>query len=416
MHMKIYKESKLDNGLGILTNEDPNAEIVTISVWARAGSRYEKADERGYAHMLEHMLLKGSKKRPSIFDVNVIMDRAGATSNASTSMERVQIYIEVAKERLDDMFELLADIIKNPLISEATLENEKKVILQEYDRSYDTPANRLWIESSKRIFEGHPLSNNALGTKESIIAATAEALKGYHERMFIPQRMAVVVAGGASHGEIAELSKLHFGDMAMGNNEGIDNFTSPSIKKGSAFEMMPTTQTQINFNFLSPAVNLKESAAMDIYATFLGYKHTSLLYQNLRHDLGLVYSVGVNHRQYSDAGLFYIATASTKPQEVISLVVDRVVNAAKYFTKELFAIYREQLINIVTRETSGASGGIGYLGGSWLHLGKLVTPDEWKETIRDVEYDEIMEIIGRLITKDNLFITAVGEKEFSIEF
>lgn len=414
--MKTYKESKLENGLAILTSEDPNAEIVTISVWARAGSRYEKADERGYAHILEHMLLKGSKKRPSIFDVNVVMDRAGAMSNASTSMERVQVYIEVAKERLDDMFELLADIIKNPLMDEATLENEKKVILQEYDRSYDTPANRLWIESSKRIFEGHPLSNNALGTKESIIAATTEALKGYRERMFIPQRMAVVVAGGASHEKIVKISRMYFGGMTMGNSKEADNFSTPIVRQGGAFEMMPTAQTQVNFNFLSPAVSLRESAAMDIYATFLGYKHTSLLYQDLRHKLGLVYNIGVSYRQYSDAGLLYIATSTTKPQEVIALVIDRVIHASKYFTKELFEIYREQLINIVTRETSGASGGIGYLGGSWLHFGKLVTPDEWKDVIREIEYEEIMKMISRLVTKDNLFIMAVGEKEFPIEF
>lgn len=414
--MKIYKESKLDNGLAILTSENPNDETVTVSVLVRAGSRYEREGERGYAHMLEHMLLKGSKKRPSIFDVNVIIDRAGAMSNASTNMERVRVYIEVAKERLDVMFELLADIIKNPLMDEATLENEKKVILQEYDRSYDNPANRLWIESSKRVFKGHPLSNSALGTKESIIAATAKSLNAYHERMFMPQRMAVIVAGGVSHEKIAELSKMHFGSMEMGNEREIDNFITPIIRSGSAFEAMSKTQTQLNFNFLSPTIDIRESAAMDIYATFLGYKHTSLLYQNLRHDLGLVYSVGVNHMQYSDAGLFYIATASTKPQEVIALVIDRTINASKYFTKELFEIYKEQLINIVTRETGGASGGIGYLGGSWLHFGKLVTPDEWKNIIRGITYEEIMGMISRLITRDNLFIMAVGDKEFPIEF
>lgn len=413
--MKTYKESKLENGMAILTSEDQNDEIVTVSVWVRAGSRYEKENERGYAHILEHMLLKGSKKRPSIFDVNVIMDRAGAMSNASTSMERVRVYIEVAKERLDDMFELLADIVRNPLMDGSTLENEKKVILQEYDRSYDNPASRLWIESSKRIFEEHPLSNSALGTKESIIAATAESLNTYHKRMFIPQRMAVVVSGGASHEKIIELSKAYFGDMEMGDDREIDNFTTPVVRKGNAFEMMPTTQTQINFNFLSPAVSTRESAAMDIYTTFLGYKHTSLLYQNLRHDLGLVYSIGVNHMQYSDAGLFYIATASTKPQEVIPMVIDRVIHVSKYFTKELFEIYKEQLINIVTRETSGASGGIGYLGGAWLRLGKIITPDEWKSMIKEIEYEEMMEMIGRLVTKDNLFIMAVGEKEFPIE-
>ncbi len=100
---------------------------------------------------------------------------------------------------------------------------------------------------------------------------------------------------------------------------------------------------------------------------------------------------------------------------MIPIVIDRVSNASKYFTKELFEIYKEQLVSVVTRETSGTSSGIGYLGGSWLHFGKLVTPDEWKGIIKGIGYEETMEMISRLVTKDNLFVMAVGEKEFSIE-
>ena len=414
--MKIYKESKLDNGMAILTSEDSNADVVTISVWLRAGSRYEQKEERGYAHILEHMLLKGTKKHRSIFDLNVIMDRAGAMSNAATNMEMVRVHIEVIKDRLEDMFELVADIVRNPLIDEGVLENEKKVIIQEYDRSYDNPASRLWIESSKRIFEGHPLSQDALGDKESIRAATADRLKKYHKRIFIPQRMAVVVTGGASHEKKAELARIHFGDMAAHTGVEVDNFSNPIPRRGFAFEKVSTTQTQLNFNFLSAVTNARESAAMDIYANFLGYKHTSLLYQILRHELGLVYNVGVSHAQYSDAGLFYIATSTTNPQDAIPVIIDRVINAKKYFTEELFNAYKEQLINIVTRKTSASSDGIGYIGDSWLHFGKLIAPDEWKNIIRGIAYDEIIEMIERLVTKDNLFVMAVGEKEFQIDF
>ncbi len=362
--------------------------------------------------MLEHMLLKGTKNRPSIFDVNVIMDRAGAMSNAMTNTETVRAYIEVTKDRLDDMFELMADIIRNPLLDSFVLENEKKVILQEYDRAYDTPSSRLWIESSKRTFDNHPLSHYALGNKACIEAATPELLRQYYERMFLPQRIAVVVSGGASHEKITELTQVHFGDMEPKTMGDLDNFTTPIIHRGHAFEIMPTTQTQLDFSFVSPAVSMRESAAIDIYATFLGYKHTSLLYQKLRHDLGLVYSVGVYHMQYSDAGLFYISTSTTKPQEVIPAIVDCAVNAAQYLTSDLFEIYKEQLINIITRETSGSSGGIGYLGNSWLHFGRLVAPNEWKDIIKGITYEEMIEMIGRLVTKDNLYIMAVGEKEF----
>lgn len=412
--MKIYKESKLDNGLSIITSEDQNAEVVTISVWVRAGSRYEKKDERGYAHILEHMLLKGTKKRPSIFDVNVIMDRAGAASNAATNVEMVHVYIQVAKERFVEMFEVLAEIINEPLLSEDVLENEKKVILQEYDRAYDNPASRLWIESSKRVFEGHPLSQHPLGTRDSIASATPRALRDYYEHLFVSERMAVVVTGGVDHDAIVLLSNKHFGVLRQSDN-AVEEKPAPLFRKGYAFEQMPITQYQVNFNFLGPATTLQEASALDVLANFLGYKHTSLLYRKVRHEAGLAYSIGVFDMRYIDATLFHIQTASTKPEEIIPLIIDEVIHIERSLTPELFEEYKEQLINAFLRVLSNQYDEMVFLGNAWLQYGRLLSPMDRKMAIKNLTYSTMIDVKNRFLKKENLFVMTLGEKEFTPE-
>ena len=129
MFKKQYKETILANGLRVISNE-LDSPISTIDIWIKAGSRYEDKDQLGYAHILEHMLLKGTKTRPTSFDFRVAMDRVGAISNAMTYSEFSRFFVQVASDYQDLMFELLADALLNALVDPTVLENEKKVIIE----------------------------------------------------------------------------------------------------------------------------------------------------------------------------------------------------------------------------------------------------------------------------------------------
>lgn len=253
--MKIYRESKLNNGVTIITGENENADIVTLSVWIKAGSRYEQQGERGYAHLLEHMLLKGTMSKPSPDDVSIVVDRAGGVSNASTTTEYIRVFIEATKDRFEEMMGLLMDMVLNPLIDKEILENEKKVVLQEMHQQKNNDAAHLWIESSKKVFGNNPLSQNPMGDEKQIESASASALKEYYQRFFIGDRIVVVATGALVHDRVRSIADENLGKISGAQDNGDANF-APAIISGTLFVQGKSDQTYLSFNFLGPRASL----------------------------------------------------------------------------------------------------------------------------------------------------------------
>ncbi|MBI5742374.1 MAG: insulinase family protein [Candidatus Niyogibacteria bacterium] len=411
--MKIYKESELVNGLKIITSEDKNSDIVTLAIWVRAGSRYEEQDELGYAHLLEHMLLKGTKSKPSFFDISLITDRAGAYSNASTNAEIIKVVIQVAKEHWEKMFSLLADIIINLDLQEHILENEKKVVIQESKRFYDNNERHLWLETVAKVFEGHPLSNHPLGTEECILSATPARLYEYYRRYFRPNRMVLMVCGAVGQAEVVASAEKEFGAMDRGA-DALEHLVEPSGTQGSAFKLVPGLQTYLNFSFRGQVGSHKDSLILNLLANYLGYKHTSLLYQKLRHALGLVYSISAYAVFFRDATLFYIATSSTTPKEVIPAVIDLLENLEGHLTPQLLEEYKEQYINILKRLFNNPIDEIESLGNYWNIYNRMISLSEIENEVKNINYREVMEVKNRYLTKTNLSLIGLGGEDIDL--
>lgn len=408
MPKQTYKEITLNNGLRVITSENPNSGIITFSIWVKAGARYESSEQSGYAHFLEHMLLKGTKKYPSTFEVGRVKDRVGAISNAFTGPERIYFFIQVAKDNLGKMVELLADAILNPLLDANELENEKKVVIEEMRRSKEDYPKHIWKVLLREVFNGHPLSQNILGSEESIAAATQEKIKEYHKKFFIPSRSAFVATGGVSHETILPLIEKYFGNWS---GEYIaDDLHSPSIKEGNFFEKAPTKQTYLIFACAGQNITPKESAAFEILKNYLSYGQSSLLKEELRNKRGLVYGVSASNTSYLDANLFGIETSTAKPKEVIDIVSQEIDNLSINFSENLFEELKNQTVNVVLRQLSDPFSEIAILGNGWRLYGKLISPEEFINEIKNVSYKDILAVKNKFLSKNNLFITAIGEQ------
>ncbi|MEK9183566.1 MAG: pitrilysin family protein, partial [Patescibacteria group bacterium] len=220
--MKNYNESSLSNGLRIITSEDINSPIVTITVWVRAGSRYEQPHQLGYAHILEHMLLKGTKNRPTIFEISVEQNRVGAYSNANTGSEWINLIIQVATEHAEHMIELLSDMLQNPIFNECVLENEKKVILEEMYRAEHNPERLAIMINMRNLFSNHPLSHLPIGTVDTIKKATVQELKNFYNTHYHPSKAALVTVGNLSHEKATMLGEKYFGAWNVGEKIKIE--------------------------------------------------------------------------------------------------------------------------------------------------------------------------------------------------
>lgn len=407
--MNIYKESNLSNGLKIITSEAPNLEVVDISVWVRAGSRYESKEQLGYAHILEHMMMKGSKGFPLILKLSMAMDRVGASSNAITGQERIFFYIQVSKQHFNKMLKLLADIIIFPILEADVLENEKKVIIQELAKANENYPKRLWEVSMKNIFRDHPLSQSVLGSEKSIISSTVDALNNYHKRFFTIDRSAIIINGGISHEEVLSQINGLFDDQ---EKKGfVDETHLLNIKAGLFFEEAPIKQTHIAASYVMPRISFKEGVAFEIIANYLGYGKSAFLKQILRHKLGLIYNISVSNNSFQDANLFYIETVGTKPKEIVSQIMDVIEGFEKYFTEQIFEEIKEQAISVFVRKLNAdLLGELAYLGNGWKIYGRLIFPEEFIQEIKNISYKDILDIKDRYLTKNNLCIVAIGEQ------
>lgn len=405
--MNKFSESSLKNGLKIITAEVPGSGVVTIKVVIRAGSRFEKDGERGLAHLFEHMLLKGTKTKPSAYDVSLVTDRAGAAYNASTDVETIRVFIQVAKDSVENMVALLSDIILEPLFDDNILENEKNVVLQEMKQSRDNRAKRMWIETVQLLFGNHPLSNYALGTEEGVKSATAEKLRDYHKKFFVAGNMAIIFSGGITHEESFSMSEKYFSGVLAGESE--DNTGDVTIKPGKATIDFPGNQTSLNVCFFGNKLTQIESGILDLVANYLGYKQTSLLSQELRHKRGLVYSIGVYLAEYRDAYVFYVNTTTTNPDEVEKIILDKTLNFKSNFTPELLSEYKIQLKNIIVRALDGESALNNYFANAWALYDKIIYPEKEIEAINEIKYEDVIELVSRVFTENSLFVVRMED-------
>lgn len=412
--MKKYKQSKLANSLTLISCEDKNAEVVVFLFSVKAGSRYEAKEESGLAHLLEHMMLRGTTNRPTAFEISLATDRAGAYINARTSAEKIDFIIEVSKEKAKEMFELLADILLHPLFDGPTLENEKKVIVQELHQIKNDPPRNLWWAVIPKILKGHPLGNHVFGTEDSIVTATPEKLKNYHQKFFTPSQTAIIASGAISHAELETFSQIleHWNNK---NEKTLKNTYSIPISRNRVFfeKKSDAKQSFLDLFFLTKALSLREMVTLHCISTFLNYGHSSLLYQELRHKLGLVYSVSTYQAQYSDACVFYTQAFTTEPEKVIRVLKEKILNLEKYFSRELLEEIKKQQINIMARGLSSPYNIATQLATHWNLYDRLITPAEIQKLTEEITYEDIVKVKNSFLNEKNLSIGVLGEKEIA---
>ncbi len=371
-------------------------------------------NELGYAHLLEHLILKGAKNFSSPFKIGYAADRAGASLNAQTGPELINIHIEVAKHKWKEMFKLLCDIILNPIFPKEVFDNEKKVVLQEIKRTYDNPAAYLWIKTIKNIFENHPLSHDVLGDEEIITNASVEDLVAYRDRFFHPKSIVLIANGAINSDELIKLTKEQFAGFVGGKDTSLsENYSNPKIKHGIGFENFKSNQSYLNFNFVGPKMNFKDFLTLQLIANFLGSLRTSVLYQELRQRQGLVYNVNSYSVCYQDASLFQIATSSSFPDKIIPIVTEKILRLENYFPESVLEEYRDQYINILIRKLSNPMAEIKFLAQNWFLYGDVLTLNDVEAIIKTINYNHIIEVKNKHLTSDKLFIMQLGKTQIN---
>ena len=327
----------LDNGIRISFINIPNIHSVSFGCFFGAGSRFESKKNNGISHFIEHMSFKGTKKRTA-FDLVCDVDKLGANMNAYTGKEVTCYYIQGLSEQSEACFEILADLVCNHTFPEDEMEKEKEVVVEEIKMCNDTPDD-LCIDLAIASFWGDdPIGMTILGDEDTVRGFTRQDLIDYENQRYVASNLVISIAGNIDEGFAVDLVKKYFGNFRVGNAPSIKNNLSkvaPSVN----LAIKPNEQANICLTYDGVSSKDPDENTVSILCSCFGGNMSSVLFQRLREELSLAYSVYLFPSKYRDKGTIsiYIGTSPTKVktalEEIKRIIGDYVEHG---FSKEEF--------------------------------------------------------------------------------
>ncbi len=294
---------KLKNGLRIVGEKMPHVRSVAVGVWVGVGSRAETAAENGISHFMEHMLFKGTEIR-SAAQIASEMDFIGGNLNAFTTREYTCYYAKSVDEDVETVFDILSDMYRNSLLREAETELERGVILEEISMYEDSPEDVAQELLAKVAWRDDPLGYGIAGTKETVSAITANDLRAFMTKYYTAENTVIAVAGNFEEAQILELCEKYFGTLRKG--ESYTDYAPVDFCAGKSEKEKDIEQTHIAIGLLGLPQNADERFALSALCGAFGGGMSSRLFQKIREEKGLAYSIYASPEGFKNAGLINI--------------------------------------------------------------------------------------------------------------
>ncbi|MGJ3263203.1 MAG: M16 family metallopeptidase [Salinarimonas sp.] len=378
-----HRETRLANGLVVVTEAMPHVATVALGVWIGAGTRDEREDEHGLSHLLEHMAFKGTARR-SAQAIAEDIENVGGDINAATSVEYTCYTARVLGEDVGLALDVLGDILTASSFDPTELERERGVILQEIAAVEDTPDDLVGDLFVETAFPGQPLGRPILGRPETVSSFTPDGIRGFVERHYRPGRMVIAAAGAVEHEAVVDAAHRFFGAMPEG--AGPD---APPATYGGGETRLSRKHEQVNLMLGLPGRSFRDRDyyATQLFAQVLGGSISSRLWQEVREKRGLAYSVDAFHWPFSDTGLFGIAAgvAEEDAKAFAEVAVDTLRETAHSLTEVELARAKAQVKVGLLAALETPGGRIERLARQTLAWGRIVPMHELVERVEAVD-------------------------------
>jgi predicted Zn-dependent peptidase len=312
----------LPNGVRLLT-VPLEVESVTVLVLVGVGSRHESADKNGLSHFLEHMLFKGTERRPTPFDISVEIDRIGGEINAFTAKDHTGYYVKAASRHLSLAVDLLGDMLLHSKFDPAEIDKDRSVILQEIMLRNDTPTIRIGDHFEELLFAGHALGRTIDGEPEVVKRLRRQDFLDHLEKYYRPENLVVTIAGGFEQDEARRLTSRLFGSLVS------DPVPKPRLGEVDqseprvVFHGKKTDQTHFIVGVRAYPYNHEKHYPAGLLATLLGGGMSSRLFIEVREKRGLAYYIRAQIEEYADNGYFAVQAGvdAKKLKEAIKVIL-----------------------------------------------------------------------------------------------
>jgi predicted Zn-dependent peptidase len=397
----------LANGLRVASRPMEGVETVAVGLYAPTGSRYESAAQNGIAHLFEHMVFKGAGGR-SARELSETIEDVGGDLNASTDRELTAFYATLLAPDLPLGVRLLADLVRRPHFEQRHLELEKKVVLQELAEARDTASDIVFDHLQEAAFPGQPIGRSVLGRDATIGAITVADLRQWLAQHYGPSGLVLVAAGKLEHQQLVDLAEAAFGDMAP------TVFVEPDTATflgGHRFAARKSDQAHIAIAMPAPEWGAEDAYASQLFADVVGAGSSSRLFQQLREEQGLAYSVAAGAQNYAGAGMFWAYVAADRSDAAhVHREIERVIAATVHdLTARDLERARAMAKAGMLMSLESCWGQASYLATRLLRDGALIEPSEIVAKLDAVTLDELRTAGARMLAGPRA-VAAVGAK------
>jgi len=414
----MYIKTTLDNGLRILTTTMPHTRSVGLAFFVGVGSRYETDTQAGASHFIEHMMFKGTERRPSAREIATAIEGVGGVFNATTGREVTAYWAKVAAPHRSVAIDVMVDMLRHPRFDPVEIEKERWVIIEEINHTLDTPDQLVHLLIDQLSWPDHPLGRDVAGTRES--ALDRQALLDYMRHYYVPGNVVISVAGHVEHQAVVdELTRL-LGDWTDGERRDFlpaeDNQTSPRLR----VHYKDTEQAQLCLSVPGLHRLHPDRFALRVLNTILGEGMSSRLFLEIREKRGLAYSVSSYISTLEDVGTagVYAGVDPARIQEAIRAILaewDRLrqepvseeeLDKAREYFKGRLLLQMEDTFSVA----------------AWFGQQELMTPDEVLTVdqvvaeLDKVTVEDVQRLAQRLFVGEKLNLAVVGPFEEEDEF
>jgi predicted Zn-dependent peptidase len=404
----MYRKDTLSNGIRVVSETLPKSRSVSIGVWVKVGSRHESPEIGGISHFIEHLFFKGTKKR-SAKDIAIEMDSIGGEMNAFTSQETTTYYAKVVDEHLPKAIDILSDILLGSKFDPAEMEKERKVILEEIKGVEDTPDDYIHELFTNAVWTDNSLGRPILGTKDTIKALKHEDIIRYIDSYYCPKEIVISVAGNFEHARLVELLNASFGTLSrtgIPKQEVVPAFTQALFVKRKQLE-----QVQLCIGCKGLQYTHEDRFVISALNTVLGNSMSSRLFQEVREQNALAYSIYSYVSSYRDAGLLTVY-AGTDPANALE--------AARLVIKEFKKIKEEgitpaeelrvknQVKGSLVLSLESSNSHMSRLARQEIYYGKYLSVDDIIKGVEKVSREQVQRLAQQLFVKEHISLAILG--------
>jgi predicted Zn-dependent peptidase len=404
----MYRKDTLSNGIRVVSETLPKSRSVSIGVWVKVGSRHESPEIGGISHFIEHLFFKGTKKRTAK-DIAIEMDSLGGEMNAFTSQETTTYYAKVVDEHLPVAIDILSDILLGSKFDPAEMEKERKVILEEIKGVEDTPDDYIHELFTNTVWPDNSLGRPILGTKDTIKALKHEDIIRYIDKYYCPKEIVISVAGNFEHARLVELLNASFGTLSRTGTPKQE--VAPTFTRSLFVKKKQLEQVQLCIGCKGLQYAHEDRFVISALNTVLGNSMSSRLFQEVREQNALAYSIYSYVTSYRDAGLLtvYAGTDPTSALEAVRLVIKEFKKLRdEGITPAEELRVKNQVKGSLVLSLESSNSHMSRLARQEIYYGKYLSMDDIIKGVEKVSREHVQRLAQQLFVPENLTLAVLG--------